>query len=137
MTIIVYPVGQGDLGNDIVELSGEKRKEAQKKAEQEFREFLKAEDSEGLLKKLLEASGVGSRFSAPPLSLILRALSPAGGERAVTVLLLASRSGDPETQTWGIGELLKKALDLAGGHDELRRELRLDVSVEMCEANLQ
>ena len=137
MTIIVYPVGQGDLGNDIVELSGEKRKEAQKKAEQEFREFLKAEDSEGLLKKLLEASGVGSRFSAPPLSLILRALSPAGGERAVTVLLLASRSGDPETRTWGIGELLKKALDLAGGHDELRRELRLDVSVEMCEANLQ
>ena len=50
MTIIVYPVGQGDLGNDIVELSGEKRKEAQKKAEQECREFLKAEDSEGLLK---------------------------------------------------------------------------------------
>jgi len=137
MTIIVYPVGQGDLGNDIVELSGEKRKEAQKKAEQEFREFLKAEDSEGLLKVLLEAPEEGSRFSAPPLSLILRALFPAEGERVVTVLLLASRSGDSGTRTWKIGELLKKALGLAGVHDGLRKELRLDVSVEMCEANLQ
>mgnify|MGYP007128750781 CR=1 FL=1 len=137
MTIIVYPVGQGDLRNDIVGLSKSERQEAQGEAEQQVEKFLDDEDSEGLLKVLLEAPEEGSRFSAPPLSLILRALSPAGGERAVTVLLLASRSGDPETQTWGIGELLKKALDLAGGHDELRRELRLDVSVEMCEANLQ
>lgn len=139
MTIIVHPVGQGDLGNDIFGLKGDERKKAQKEAEQEFRELLKAEESERLLKKLLEAPGEGSRFNAPPLSLILRALSPDEGElpRSVTVLLLASRSGDPETQTWGIGELLKKALDLAGVHDELRRELRLDVSAEMCDANLQ
>ena len=137
MTIIVYPVGQGDLRNDIVGLSKSERQEAQGEAEQQVEKFLDDEDSEGLLKVLLEAPEEGSRFSAPPLSLILRALSPVEGERVVTVLLLASRSGDPETQTWGIGELLKKALDLAGGHDELRRELRLDVSVEMCEANLQ
>ncbi|WP_314814531.1 hypothetical protein [Arachnia propionica] len=139
MTIIIYPVGQGDLGNDIVGLRGYERKKAQREAEQKFRELLDVEDSEGLLKKLLEAPEAGSRFNAPPLSLILRALSPAEGElpRSVTVLLLASRSGDPETQTWGIGELLKKALGLAGVHDELRRESRLDVSGEMCEANLQ
>ena len=138
MTIIVHPVGQGDLGNDIVRLRGNARKEAQKEAEQEFRELLKAEDSERLLEKLLEAPAGGSRFNAPPLSLILRALAPAEGElpRSVTVLLLASRSGDPGTRTWEIGELLKKALGLAGVHDGLQEELRLDVSAEMCEANL-
>ena len=137
MTIIVYPVGQGDLRNDIVGLSKSERQEAQGEAEQQVEKFLDDEDSEGLLKVLLEAPEEGSRFSAPPLSLILRALSPAGGERAVTVLLLASRSGDSGTRTWKIGELLKKALGLAGVHDGLRKELRLDVSVEMCEANLQ
>ena len=138
MTIIVHPVGQGDLGNDIVRLRGNARKEAQKEAEQEFRELLKAEDSERLLEKLLEAPAGGSRFNAPPLSLILRALSPDEGElpRSVTVLLLASRSGDPGTRTWEIGELLKRALGLAGVHDGLQEELRLDVSAEMCEANL-
>jgi hypothetical protein len=136
MTIIVYPVGQGDLRNDIAGLPGKERKKVQEEAEQRVRELLDVEDSEGLLKELLEAPEEDFRFSAPPLSLILRALSPVEGERAVTVLLLASRSGDPKTQTWGIGELLKNALDLAGVHDGLRRELRLDVSAEMCEANL-
>lgn len=138
MTIIVHPVGQGDLGNDIFGLKGDERKKAQKEAEQEFRELLKAEESERLLEKLLEAPAGGSRFNAPPLSLILRALSPAEGElpRSVTVLLLASRSGDPGTRTWEIGELLKKALGLAGVHDGLQEELRLDVSAEMCNANL-
>ena len=138
MTIIVYPVGQGDLRNDIVGLSKSERQEAQGEAEQQVEKFLDDEDSEGLLKVLLEAPGEDSRFSAPPLSLILRALSPAEGELpcSVTALLLASRSGDPGTRTWEIGELLKKALDLAGVHDGLRRELRLDVSAEMCEANL-
>ena len=137
MTIIVYPVGQGDLRNDIVGLSKSERQEAQGEAEQQVEKFLDDEDSEGLLKALLEAPEEGSRFSAPPLSLILRALFPAEGERVVTVLLLASRSGDSGTRTWKIGELLKKALGLAGVHDGLRKELRLDVSVEMCEANLQ
>ena len=137
MTIIVYPVGQGDLRNDIVGLSKSERQEAQGEAEQQVEKFLDDEDSEGLLKVLLEAPEEGSRFSAPPLSLILRALFPAEGERVVTVLLLASRSGDSGTRTWKIGELLKKALGLAGVHDGLRKELRLDVSVEMCEANLQ
>ena len=138
MTIIVHPVGQGDLGNDIVRLKGDERKEAQKEAEQEFRELLKAEESERLLEKLLEAPAGGSRFNAPPLSLILRALSPAEGElpRSVTVLLLASRSGDPGTRTWEISELLKRALGLAGVHDGLQEKLRLDVSAEMCDANL-
>lgn len=137
MTIIVYPVGQGDLRNDIVGLSKSERQEAQGEAEQQVEKFLDDEDSEGLLKVLLEAPEEGSRFSAPPLSLILRALFPVEGERVVTVLLLASRSGDSGTRTWKIGELLKKALGLAGVHDGLRKELRLDVSVEMCEANLQ
>ena len=138
MTIIVHPVGQGDLGNDIFGLKGDERKEAQKEAEQEFRELLKPEESERLLEKLLKAPAGGSRFNAPPLSLILRALSPDEGElpRSVTVLLLASRSGDPGTRTWEIGELLKRALGLAGVHDGLQEELRLDVSAEMCEANL-
>ena len=138
MTIIVHPVGQGDLGNDIFGLKGDERKEAQKEAEQEFRELLKPEASERLLEKLLKAPAGGSRFNAPPLSLILRALSPDEGElpRSVTVLLLASRSGDPGTRTWEIGELLKRALGLAGVHDGLQEELRLDVSAEMCEANL-
>ena len=74
MTIIVHPVGQGDLGNDIFGLKGDERKEAQKEAEQEFRELLKPEASERLLEKLLKAPAGGSRFNAPPLSLILRAL---------------------------------------------------------------
>ena len=102
MTIIVYPVGQGDLRNDIVGLSKSERQEAQGEAEQQVEKFLDDEDSEGLLKVLLEAPEEGSRFSAPPLSLILRALFPAEGERVVTVLLLASRSGDSGTRTWSV-----------------------------------
>ena len=44
MTIIVYPVGQGDLRNDIVGLSKSERQEAQGEAEQRVEKFLDDEE---------------------------------------------------------------------------------------------
>lgn len=138
MTIIVHPVGQGDLRNDIVGLSSLERQDAQKEAQKKTKDFLDAKDAEGLLGLLLEPPAKDSRFSAPPLSLILRSLCPAAGgpTRMVTVLLLVSRSGSSGTWTSGIGELLGNALGLEGVHDGLLRKLRLDVRAEMLNANL-
>lgn len=138
MTIIVHPVGQGDLLNDIVGLSSLERQDAQKEAQKKAKDLLDAKDAEGLLGLLLEPPAKDSRFSAPPLSLILRALCPAAGEptRMVTVLLLVSRSGSSGTWTSGIGELLGNALGLEGVHGRLLRKLRLDVRAEMLDANL-
>ena len=138
MTIIVHPVGQGDLRNDIVGLSSLERQDAQKEAQKKTKDLLDAKDAEGLLGLLLEPPAKDSRFSAPPLSLILRSLCPAAGgpTRMVTVLLLVSRSGSSGTWTSGIGELLGNALGLEGVHDGLLRKLRLDVRAEMLNANL-
>ena len=138
MTIIVHPVGQGDLRNDIVGLSSLERQDAQKEAQKKTKDLLDAKDAEGLLGLLLEPPAKDSRFSAPPLSLILRALCPAAGEppRMVTVLLLVSRSGSSGTWTSGIGELLGNALGLEGVHGGLLKDLDLDVRAEILDANL-
>lgn len=65
MTIIVHPVGQGDLRNDIVGLSSLERQDAQKEAQKKTKDLLDAKDAEGLLGLLLEPPAKDSRFSAP------------------------------------------------------------------------
>lgn len=141
MTIIVYPVGNGDLGLDIVDIDDEKRKRASEEMRQKFDEMVDSGDSSRIADFLLTSSD-SSRFSAPPLALILHALAAevggggAGISRAVEVLLVYSESGNSGTGTKDTAVVIDRALSNPEIHAHIKRILGLDVTSKLVEGNL-
>ena len=78
MTIIIHPVGDGDLGIDILSLSGEEKRRRRDESRKRLGELIDAGRAEAVADALLTTSVPGgiadSRFRRTPVSLILRAL---------------------------------------------------------------
>ena len=73
MTVIIHPVGNGDLGNDIVDLNSKERLTVQAERLRELQEIIDEADPEdlaaALLKVILGVSWVisGGRYGDGPL----------------------------------------------------------------------
>ena len=127
MTIIIHPVGNGDLGNDIVNLSHEERLTMQAERLQELREIIDEAEPEDLTAALLDLPE-GSRFEAKPLALILNALK--GECKSAKILLLGVEGGNEGTKTDMIVRLLEKTLRHDGVRERIKRRVDADVEVQ-------
>ena len=127
MTIIIHPVGNGDLGNDIVNLSHEERLTMQAERLQELREIIDEAEPEDLTAALLDLPE-GSRFGAKPLALILNALK--GECKSAKILLLGVEGGNEGTKTDMIVRLLEKTLRHDGVRERIKRRVDADVEVQ-------
>lgn len=127
MTIIIHPVGNGDLGNDIVNLSHEERLTMQAERLQELREIIDEAEPEDLTAALLDLPE-GSRFEAKPLALILNALK--GKCKSAKILLLGVEGGNEGTKTDMVVRLLEKALQHDGVRERVERRVDADVEVQ-------
>lgn len=127
MTIIIHPVGNGDLGNDIVNLSHEERLTMQAERLQELQEIIDKADPEDLTAALLDLPEE-SRFEAKPLALILNALK--GECKSAKILLLGVEGGNEGTKTDMIVRLLEKTLRHDGVRERIKRRVDADVEVQ-------
>ena len=82
MTIIIHPVGDGDLGVDILSLSGEENRQRRDESRRHLSELIDAGCAEAVADALLTTSVPGgdadSRFRRAPIALILQALKEDG-----------------------------------------------------------
>ena len=127
MTVIIHPVGNGDLGNDIVNLSHEERLTMQAERLQELQEIIDKADPEDLTAALLDLPEE-SRFEAKPLALILNALK--GECKSAKILLLGVEGGNEGTKTDMIVRLLEKTLRHDGVRERIKRRVDADVEVQ-------
>ncbi|WP_147680637.1 hypothetical protein [Actinomyces ruminicola] len=111
MITIIHPVGQGDLGNDIVELGREERLAVQEAKLKRLRQQVDEADVGVLFDGLLNASPGGrgrpGRFKRTPLALVLEALR--GANAVVRVILLGTANGRAGTETDAVATLLEQA----------------------------
>lgn len=126
MTIIIHPVGNGDLGNDIVDLNPKERLTMQAERLRELQEIIDEAEPEDLAAALFDLPG-GSRFGAKPLALILNALK--GECKSARILLLGVEGGDEGTKTDAVVRLLEKSLQRDGVREGVRRRVDIDVEV--------
>lgn len=126
MTVIIHPVGNGDLGNDIVDLNSKERLTVQAERLRELQEIIDEADPEDLAAALLDLPE-GSRFEAKPLALILNALK--GECKSAKILLLGVEGGDEGTKTDAVVRLLEKSLQRDGVRERIKR--RVDINVEV------
>lgn len=127
MTIIIHPVGNGDLGNDIVDLNPKERLTMQAERLRELQEIIDEAEPENLAAALFDLPG-GSRFEAKPLALILNTLK--GECKSARILLLGVEGGDEGTKTDAVVRLLEKSLQRDGVREEVRRRVDIDVEVQ-------
>lgn len=127
MTIIIHPVGNGDLGNDIVDLNPKERLTMQAERLRELQEIIDEAEPEDLAAALFDLPG-GSRFGAKPLALILNALK--GECKSARILLLGVEGGDEGTKTDAVVRLLEKSLQRDGVREGVRRRVDIDVEVQ-------
>lgn len=127
MTIIIHPVGNGDLGNDIVDLNSKERLTVQAERLRELQEIIDQADPEDLAAALLDLPE-GSRFEAKPLALILNALK--GECKSAKILLLGVEGGDEGTKTDAVVRLLEKSLQRDGVRERIKRRVDIDVEVQ-------
>ena len=127
MTVIIHPVGNGDLGNDIVDLNSKERLTVQAERLRELQEIIDEAEPEDLAAALFDLPG-GSRFGAKPLALILNALK--GECKSAKILLLGVEGGDEGTKTDAVVRLLEKSLQRDGVREGVRRRVDIDVEVQ-------
>lgn len=127
MTIIIHPVGNGDLGNDIVDLNPKERLTMQAERLRELQEIIDEAEPEDLAAALFDLPG-GSRFGAKPLALILNALK--GECKSAKIMLLGVEGGDEGTKTDAVVRLLEKSLQRDGVREGVRRRVDIDVEVQ-------
>ena len=127
MTIIIHPVGNGDLGNDIVDLNPKERLTMQAERLRELQEIIDEAEPEDLAAALFDLPG-GSRFGAKPLALILNALK--GECKSARILLLGVEGGDEGTKTDAVVRLLEKSLQRDGVRERIKRRVDMDVEVQ-------
>ena len=127
MTVIIHPVGNGDLGNDIVDLNSKERLTVQAERLRELQEIIDEADPEDLAAALLDLPE-GSRFEAKPLALILNALK--GECKSAKILLLGVEGGDEGTKTDAVVRLLEKSLQRDGVRERIKRRVDIDVEVQ-------
>lgn len=127
MTIIIHPVGNGDLGNDIVDLNPKERLTMQAERLRELQEIIDEAEPEDLAAALFDLPG-GSRFGAKPLALILNALK--GECKSARILLLGVEGGDEGTKTDAVVRLLEKSLQRDGVREGVKRRVDIDVEVQ-------
>ena len=127
MTVIIHPVGNGDLGNDIVDLNSKERLTVQAERLRELQEIIDEADPEDLAAALLDLPE-GSRFEAKPLALILNALK--GECKSAKILLLGVEGGDEGTKTDAVVRLLEKSLQRDGVRERIKRRVDMDVEVQ-------
>lgn len=135
MTIIIHPVGDGDLGVDILSLSGEEKRQRRDESRRHLSELIDAGRAEAVADALLTTSAPGgdanSRFRHTPVSLILRALKDDGGiEGPVRLLLLGSETGMEGSSSDKTSLILKKAFDMKSVRDLLGERYGFDLIVE-------
>ena len=135
MTIIIHPVGDGDLGVDILSLSGEEKRQRRDESRRHLSELIDAGCAEAVADALLTTSAPGgiadSRFRRTPISLILRALKDDGGiEGPVRLLLLGSETGMEGSSSDKTSLILKKAFDMKSVRDLLGERYGFDLIVE-------
>ena len=127
MTIIIHPVGNGDLGNDIVDLNPKERLTMQAERLRELQEIIDEAEPENLAAALFDLPG-GSRFEAKPLALILNTLK--GECKSARILLLGVEGGDEGTKTDAVVRLLEKSLQRDGVRERIKRRVDIDVEVQ-------
>ncbi|WP_127842659.1 hypothetical protein [Actinomyces wuliandei] len=136
MTIIIHPVGDGDLNNDIVQLSLRERGEERQRllgGLQEQADSLLGAEVPGTSADMARVAGLvldappGARFSERPLAPVLR--SQARQDKQVTVLLVGTSGGREGTPTEPIAELMEKILCSDAGREGIRQRLGQDVSI--------
>lgn len=127
MTVIIHPVGNGDLGNDIVDLNSKERLTVQAERLRELQEIIDEADPEDLAAALLDLPE-GSRFEAKPLALILNALK--GECKSAKILILGVEGGDEGTKTDAVVRLLEKSLQRDGVRERIKRRVDIDVEVQ-------
>ena len=135
MTIIIHPVGDGDLGVDILSLSREEKGQRKDESRRHLGELIDAGRAEAVADALLTTSapggGADSRFHRTPISLILRALKDDGGiEGPVRLLLLGSETGMEGSSSDKTSLILKKAFDMKPVRDLLGERYGFDLIVE-------
>ena len=135
MTIIIHPVGDGDLGVDILSLSGEEKERRRDESRKHLGELIDAGCAEAVADALLTTSapggGADSRFRRTPISLILRALKDDGGiEGPVRLLLLGSETGMEGSSSDKTSLILEKAFDMKLVRDLLGERYGFDLIVE-------
>ena len=135
MTIIIHPVGDGDLGVDILSLSREEKGQRKDESRKHLGELIDAGRAEAVADALLTTSapggGADSRFHRTPISLILRALKDDGGiEGPVRLLLLGSETGMEGSSSDKTSLILKKAFDMKPVRDLLGERYGFDLIVE-------
>ncbi|WP_136314189.1 hypothetical protein [Actinomyces procaprae] len=123
MITIIHPVGQGDLGNDIVKLRPEERLIVQDVKLRRLRQQLDEADADVLRDRLLNTPpgerGRPGRFAHTPLALVLEALR--GANAVVRVILLGTANGRAGTETDAVATLLEDACnypDVKAGLEE-------------------
>lgn len=132
MTTIIHIVGNGDLGNDIVDLEPRERTQVQARREKELRGAIEQATASDLADMLLRfpPSPPGQhaqRFHWKPIAYVLRALS--GRKKPVHILLLGTASGQSGTKTDLAVSLFKAAFERADVKELLERELDLTLDV--------
>ena len=135
MTVIIHPVGDGDLGVDILSLSGEEKRRRRDESRKRLGELIDAGRAEAVADALLTTSVPGgdanSRFRHTPVSLILRALKDDGGiEGPVRLLLLGSETGMEGSSSDKTSLILKKAFDMKSVRGLLGERYGFDLIVE-------
>ena len=135
MTIIIHPVGDGDLGVDILSLSREEKGQRKDESRRHLGELIDAGRAEAVADALLTTSAPGgdanSRFRHTPVSLILRALKDDGGiEGPVRLLLLGSETGMEGSSSDKTSLILKRAFDMKSVRDLLEERYGFDLIVE-------
>lgn len=135
MTIIIHPVGDGDLGVDILSFSWEEKRQRRDESRRHLGELIDAGRAEAVADALLTTSapggGADSRFRRTPISLILRALKDDGGiEGPVRLLLLGSETGMEGSSSDKTSLILKKAFDMKPVRGLLGERYGFDLIVE-------
>ena len=135
MTVIIHPVGDGDLGIDILSLSREEKQRRRDESRKHLGELIDAGRAEAVADALLTTSapggGADSRFRHTPISLILQALKNDGGiEGPVRLLLLGSETGMEGSSSDKTSLILKKAFDMKPVRDLLGERYGFDLIVE-------
>ena len=135
MTVIIHPVGDGDLGIDILSLSREEKQRRRDESRKHLGELIDAGCAETVADALLTTSAPGgiadSRFRHTPISLILQALKNDGGiEGPVRLLLLGSETGMEGSKSDETSLILKKAFDMKPVRDLLEERYGFDLTVE-------
>ncbi|RAX24209.1 MULTISPECIES: hypothetical protein [unclassified Actinomyces] len=132
MITIIHPVGQGELGTDIVELQRDERLHAQEARQKELRQQVAEADAEVLSNRLLnippDEGGRPGRFKRTPLALVLEALRGRGA--VVRVILLGTANGREGTETDVEAALLEQAYNRPDVKARLEEYFGLALQVE-------